>query len=172
MNVADAPPTAFVAIPTLVTKRLLLRAFRRADLDDYASLNADREVLRYLVGGGPEPWDRGRSWRHMAFLLGHWQLGGSGTWAIEHRKTGEFLGFAGFYGPDGWPGFELAWTLARRFWGHGYATESARRALAYAFLDLGKEHIISLIHPENHRSIRVAERIGETPRGRIQHLGR
>lgn len=160
-----------LAIPTLETKRLQLRPFRRSDLDDYAALNADPEVLRYL-GGGPEPWDRGRSWRHLAFLLGHWQLGGCGMWALEHRETGAFLGMTGFAEPAGWPGCELAWTLARRFWGHGYATEGARAALCYAFTVLKKDRVVSLIHPENRASVRVAERLGEALQGRILHLGR
>jgi RimJ/RimL family protein N-acetyltransferase len=56
--------------------------------------------------------------------------------------------------------------------GHGYATEGARAALAYAFTVLEKDRIISLIHPENRASIRVAERIGERLQGRINHLGR
>jgi RimJ/RimL family protein N-acetyltransferase len=158
-------------IPTLETERLRLRSFRRSDLDDYAALNADPEVLRYL-GAGPEPWDRGRSWRHLAFLLGHWRLGGSGTWAVEHRETGAFLGVIGFSEPEGWPGCELAWVLSRRFWGHGYATEGARAALGYAFAVWRREHVISLIHPENRASIRVAERLGETLQGRIRHFGR
>jgi RimJ/RimL family protein N-acetyltransferase len=160
-----------LAIPTLETERLRLRSFRKSDVDDYAALKADPEVLRYL-GGGSEPWDRGRSWRHMAFLMGHWQLGGAGMWAVEHRETGAFLGMVGFAAPDGWPGFELGWTLARRWWGHGYATEGAREALAHAFTVLEKDRVISLIHPENQASIRVAERIGETLQGRIDHLGR
>jgi RimJ/RimL family protein N-acetyltransferase len=159
-------------IPVLVTERLRLRGFRSGDLDDYAAMYGDREVLRYLAGGGGEPWDRGRSWRHMAFLLGHWWLRGYGTWAVEHRETGAFLGSVGFADPEGWPGCELAWTLARRWWGHGYATESARAALAFAFTVLGKERIVSFIHPENRASIRVAERIGERPRGSVFHLGR
>ena len=75
-------------------------------------------------------------------------------------------------GSDGWPGFELAWTLARRWWGQGYATEGARAALAHAFTALEKDRVISLIHPENRASIRVAERIGETLKGRVNHLGR
>jgi RimJ/RimL family protein N-acetyltransferase len=61
-------------IPTLETERLRLRPFRRGDIDDYAALHADPEVLRHLATGA-EPWDRGRSWRHLAFLIGHWQLG-------------------------------------------------------------------------------------------------
>ncbi|HKV08549.1 MAG TPA: GNAT family N-acetyltransferase, partial [Thermoanaerobaculia bacterium] len=78
-------------IPILETERLRLRPPRESDLDDYAALYADREVLRYL-GGGPEPWDQGRCWRHMAFLLGHWRLSGCGPWAVEQRETGAFLG--------------------------------------------------------------------------------
>jgi|SRR6478609_4471053 len=161
-----------LAIPTLETERLLLRPFRSSDIDDYAAMKADPEVLRYLVGGGMEPWDRGRASRHLAFMIGHWQVWGSGTWAMEQKGTGAFLGMAGFSEPEGWPGFELAWALARRYWGHGYATEAARAALAYAFTVLKKEHVISLIHPENEASIRVAKRTGERLEGRINHLGR
>jgi len=159
-----------LGIPTLETERLRLRSFRRSDVDDYAALNADTEVTRYLGGGGT--WDRGRSWRHRAFLLGHWQLGDSGMWAVEHRETGEFLGMIGFADPEGWPGCELAWTLARRFWGHGYATEGAEAALAHAFTVWQKERVISLIHPENRASIRVAERLGETLEDRRDFLGK
>ncbi len=158
-------------IPILETERLRLRSFAKSDLDDYVALHEDPEVLRYLSGEA-QPWDRGRSWRHLAFSLGHWQLGGAGMWAVEHKETGAFLGAVGFASPAGWPGFELAWILSRRWWGHGYATEGARAALAYAFTVLQKDRIISLIHPENRASIRVAEHIGERLQGRIHHLGR
>ena len=158
-------------IPILTTERLRLRPFAARDIDDYAELYADRDVLRYL-NGGPEPWDRGRAWRHMAFVMGHWQLRGSGTWALEQKETGAFVGVVGFSEPAGWPGLELAWTLARRWWGHGYATEGARAALAHAFDAWRKDRVISLIHPENRASIRVAERLGERLQDRIEHLGR
>jgi RimJ/RimL family protein N-acetyltransferase len=154
--------------PTLETERLRLRAFRRGDVDDYAALHADPEVMRFIG----EPWDRGRSWRHLAFLLGHWPLGGSGMWAVEHRETGAFLGKIGFSEPEGWPGCELAWCLARRHWGFGYATEGARTALDYAFTVLKKDRVISLIEPGNFASIRVAERLGQSLQGRSGVLGR
>jgi RimJ/RimL family protein N-acetyltransferase len=157
-------------IPTLVTERLRLRSFCKSDFEDYAALKADPEVLRYL-GGKPEPWDKGRSWRHLAFLMGHWHLEDAGMWAVEHRTSGAFLGMVGFAAPEGWPGFELAWTLARRWWGNGYATEGARAALGHAFAALERDRVISLIHPENRASIRVAERIGERLQGRIDHCG-
>jgi RimJ/RimL family protein N-acetyltransferase len=158
-------------IPILATERLLLRPFRGSDFPDYAAMYADREVLRYLAGG-PEPWDRARAWRHMAFLLGHWQLHGFGAWAVEERATETFVGVTGFAAPEGWPGFELAWTLARPFWGFGYATEGARAALSHAFDVWRKDRVISLIHPENRASIRVAERLGERLEGRTQLFGR
>jgi RimJ/RimL family protein N-acetyltransferase len=56
---------------------------------------------------------------------------------------------------------EVAWTLGRHYWGRGYATEGGRAALEYAFTQLDQPHVISLIHPDNTPSIRVAERIGE-----------
>jgi RimJ/RimL family protein N-acetyltransferase len=108
----------------------------------------------------------------MAFVVGHWHLRGAGMWAVEHKETGCFVGMIGFAAPEGWPGFELAWTLARPWWGHGYATEGARKALSYAFSMLKMDRVISLIHPKNRASIRVAERIGERLQGRITHFGR
>lgn len=160
-----------LAIPTLETERLRLRPLAKSDMDDYAALYADPEVLRYL-GGGAQPWDRGRSSRHMAFVVGQWLVGDAGMWAVEHKETGAFLGVIGFSSPEGWPGFELAWTLARRFWGRGYATEGARAALAHGFTVLRKDRVISLIHPENQASIRLAERLGQSLQGQAEILGK
>ena len=158
--------------PTLETERLRLRSLSSGDLKDYAALYSDPEVLRNLAGAGGQPWDAGRSWRHLAFLLGHWQLAGIGSWAVEHKETRDFLGVVGFSEPEGWPGLELAWILARRWWGFGYATEAVQTALEYAFSQLGKDQVISLISPENQRSIRVAERLGETLQRHLTHHGR
>jgi RimJ/RimL family protein N-acetyltransferase len=98
----------------------------------------------------------------MAVHLGHWSLRGYGQWALQERATGQLVGRAGLWQPEGWPGLEVGWLLGRRYWGRGYATEAGAAALAYAFDELGAEHVISLIRPENRGSIRVAERLGET----------
>lgn len=74
--------------------------------------------------------------------------------------------------PAGWPGFELGWTLGRDSWGKGYATEGAARALEYAFTEMNRDHVISLIAPENLGSIKVAERLGEQVEGETEVLGR
>lgn len=157
-----------IEVPTLETERLRLRPFCTSDIDDYAALHEDPEVSRHIGG----TWDRGRSSRHLAFLVGHWQLWGSGMWAVEHKVTGAFVGKVGFSEPEGWPGCELAWYLARRYWGLGYATEGARTALDYGFSALKKDRIISQIVPGNLASIRVAERLGMSLQGRCDVLVR
>jgi RimJ/RimL family protein N-acetyltransferase len=152
----------------LETDRLLLRMWRNDDFDAYAKMCADPDVMRYLGG---KTFDQLEAWRHMAFLIGHWELRGYGHWAVEEKATGEFVGRIGFLNPVGWPAFEIGWTLGRQFWGKGYATEGARRALTYAFNELDKAHVISLIHPDNKGSIRVAEHLGEKLEGTTELLG-
>ena len=155
-------------MPTLETERLILRMFREEDVEPYARMCADEEVMRYLGG---KTFSHAEAWRHLAFLLGHWQLLGYGHWAVEEKATNELIGRLGFLNPAGWPGFEIGWTLRRESWGKGYATEGARRALTYAFKEMGQEHVISLIHPENRPSIRVAERLGERHEGEAEIIG-
>jgi len=158
-----------VSPPELDTERLRLRQFREQDLDTYAAMLADPEVMRYIGAGNV--MDRGEAWRSIAGMLGHWQLRGYGMWALESRATGELVGRAGFLNPEGWPGFELGWMLGRAHWGRGYALEGARRALRHAFEDLQRDRVISLIRPANARSIRVAESLGERRVGEVTLTG-
>jgi RimJ/RimL family protein N-acetyltransferase len=142
--------------------------WRNEDFEAYARICADAEVMRYLGGKTFTPLE---AWRHMAFLVGHWHLLGYGHWAVEEKASGDVIGRLGFLNPEGWPGFEIGWTLAREHWGKGYAVEGARRALEYAFTELDRDHVISLIHPENRASIKVAERLGEKLEGETELLG-
>ena len=153
----------------LHTERLRLRAFQGGDLDEYARMCADPEVMKYIGTG--VTLTRAEAWRSMAGILGHWKLLGYGMFAVERRDTGQLIGRAGFLDPPDWPGFELGWLLGREHWGRGFAVEAARRALDYAFADLGRDRVISLIRPGNHRSIRVAEALGEKLAGEIELLG-
>jgi len=154
---------------TLETERLILRMWREEDdFDAYARICADPEVMRYLGG---KTFTRAEAWRHMAFFIGHWQLRGYSHWAVIEKASGNLIGRLCFLNPEGWPGFEIGWTLGRESWGKGYATEGARRALSYAFTELNKDHVISLIHPDNRASIRVAERLGERLEGEAEIMG-
>lgn len=145
--------------PVLHTERLLLRMLTVDDFDEYAEIHMDPDITRYTARF---EFTRLDAWRHLAMIVGHWQLRGYGMWGAFAKDTNQLVGRVGFYNPDTWPAFELGWTFGKKFWGKGYATEGAKRCLQYAFEEMGHEHVISLIDPENVASIRVAERIGET----------
>jgi RimJ/RimL family protein N-acetyltransferase len=151
---------------TLETERLRLRWFRETDFEQFAEINSNSEVMRFLGDGKPlTPME---SWRQMATFMGHWYFRGYGIWAVEEKRSADLVGRIGFMNPAGWPGFELGWMLGRQYWGNGYATEGARRALEYAFTEMNRDHVISLIAPDNIASARVAERLGEKVEGRTQ----
>jgi RimJ/RimL family protein N-acetyltransferase len=139
------------------TERLHLRQFRADDTDAYERIHSDPEVLRYIGGAPVGPFE---SWRSMAMHAGHWQLRGYGLWAVELKATGELIGRAGMWFPQGWPEPEAGWTIGREHWNKGYATEAGGEGLRHAFDELGLQHVISLIHPQNSQSIRVAEKLG------------
>jgi RimJ/RimL family protein N-acetyltransferase len=143
--------------------------YRLSDFEDHYRLCADPNIMRYLWGG--KPMSRLEAWRHMAFLVGHWELLGYGYYAAEEKATGRFVGRIGFTNPDGWPGFEIGWTLAPEFHGRGFATEAAKFLLDYAFTEMGRDHVISVIHRDNKPSMRVAERLGEKFEGETDFLG-
>ena len=163
---SSAPPT--VHDVELVTPRLVMRSFVDADLDAYAAMLSDPDVQEFFDG----PSDRVAAWRQMALHLGHEAMRGYSQVALIERVTGRFVGRAGLWRPEGWPGLEVGWVLARQAWGHGYATEAGAAWRDHAFQVLGADDVISLIAPANVRSIAVARRIGHTYRETIEVMGK
>ena len=156
---------------TLETERLLLRPLTGDDFDDYAAMMADPEVTAGLAAEtmGNDPGD---AWRSLAMFIGHREIRGYSHWALVEKASGEFVGRVGPWRPHGFPGLGVGWCLSRRFWGRGYASEAGRAAVAHCFSELAAEKVISLILPDNTRSIIVAERIGHTYLGDIEYRGR
>lgn len=150
------------AAERLETDRLVLRQLTEADFDAYAELCADPDVMRFLGG---KILSRPDAWRHLATMVGQWRLRGFGAYAAVEKASGAFAGRIGFNQPEGWPGFEVGWTLKREHWGKGLASEAAARCLEHAFTEMERDRVISLIHPDNEPSRRVAARIGERPAG-------
>lgn len=156
-------------VPELRTERLLLRGWSDGDLDGLASIYADVETVRWV--GSPDGKNREETWRHMAYLVGHWALRGFGLWAVEELDSGALVGQIGLLFPEGWPGLEVGWVVARPHWGKGYAPEAARASMRWARDELGATHLISLIADDNERSARVAEKLGMAVEGRALVLG-
>ena len=156
-------------IPELTTERLLLRCFRHEDLDAYAEMMASPDVVRHLGAG--IPLSRADAWLQMAMLTGHWVLRGYGVWAVEERATGRFLGRIGCMNQEGFPAFEIAYTLGSWAWGKGFAREGAAAALDFARNVLKHPEITSIIRPANTASIRVATSLGAVPGETVEFFG-
>jgi RimJ/RimL family protein N-acetyltransferase len=162
-----------MTVPVLTTARLTLRGFRESDLDAYAAMQADPEVMRHL-GAGPaagKPRTRDETWTGMALLMGQWALKGYGSFALEETATGRFVGRAGILHLAGWPEPELAYALAREAWGRGLAEEACRTILPWAFRATGAERIVSYVKPGNERSARLLARLGAVREGMGELLG-
>ena len=148
--------------PAITTERLLLRQWRDADLEPFAELNADPEVMEHF----PAPLTRAESDRFAASIAERIETDGFGLWAAEILDTGGFVGFAGLlpvqFESHFTPAIEVGWRLARDHWGKGYATEGGKAAIGFGFDIVGLREIASLAVPANVRSLRVMERIGMT----------
>ncbi len=146
------------------TGRLLLRGWREEDIEPYARLCADPEVMRF-IGNGLTLTLEG-SEEQISRFARHWDERGFGLWALEEKRSGAFVGFAGLAHQEDWAEgehkTEVGWRLDRGFWRRGFATEAARASVAYGFETLELERIISIIQPENAASRRVAEKAGLT----------
>jgi RimJ/RimL family protein N-acetyltransferase len=156
-----------VAHPSVQTERLLLRPWRPdEDLDPFAAMNAEPEVMRWITPN--RPLRRAESAAQLERIVRHWDEHGFGLWAVEPRAEGAgCIGFAGLaipsFLPDVLPAVEVGWRLAPAWWGRGLATEAARASVRYGFETLGLSAIISIVEPGNERSLRVAEKLGMRP---------
>lgn len=142
--------------PTLETARLILRPPAEQDLDAWAAFAADPEAARFLGGAQSRPL----AWRSMMTMAGSWAVHGFAMFSVIEKASGRWVGRLGPWRPEGWPGREIAWGLAREAWGKGYATEGATAAMDWAFDTLGWSEAIHTIDPENTGSQAVAKRLG------------
>jgi [ribosomal protein S5]-alanine N-acetyltransferase len=151
-----------VALPIL-TERLEIRAFEPTDLHALHAVYGDPEVTRWMPPYPTIEHTRRALEKHVAAG----RAGGAALWAVVERSSGELIGDAGFAALDGvGPEIELGYTLGRRWWGRGYATEAARACLAEAFGPLGLKRVVAVVRPENDASIHVVEKLGMKHEGR------
>ncbi len=142
-------------IPTLTTDRLVLRAPEAADFPEFRDYFLSN---RAQYTGGPYA-DARQAWILFAAEIGHWALHGFGMWTVTLNDATP-IGLVGCWYPDGWPEKELGWLIWAGYEGQGYASEAATAARAHAYGAFGWPTAVSYIHPDNARSIALAERLG------------
>jgi ribosomal-protein-alanine N-acetyltransferase len=144
----------------LETDRLILRHLIIDDLDELYALYCDPEVIRYIP-------DAPRSYEATMQEL-EWHMNGHprhpelGLWATIHKESSQFIGRCGLlpWTIDQRQEVEVAYLLAKRYWGQGLGTEAARAIAQYGFEQLHLSRLICLVEQENKASIRVAMKIG------------
>jgi RimJ/RimL family protein N-acetyltransferase len=179
----------------LESPRLVLRRIAPADLPFFTRIHAIADVVRYTGHGRPRSAEETKDWLQ-ATLTSYEQLE-LGQLAVERKSDGMLLGRCGMSDmvieanaaagtiPRAWFGRaqapaglaviqerELGYTFDTAQWGHGYATEAAQCVFAYARDTLRLKRVISVIHGDNVRSLKVAERSGLLREGEIDVLGR
>jgi RimJ/RimL family protein N-acetyltransferase len=144
----------------LETKRLVMRHQVLTDLDALWALYCDPEITRYIPDA-PKTYVGAREELEW-FMNGHPKHPELGLWATIHKETGKFIGRCGLlpWTIEGQQEVEVAYTIAREYWGQGLATEAAQSILQYGFERLNLARLICLIDAENIASQKVAEKIG------------
>ncbi len=143
----------------LETDRLILRVFCPEDIEDFAPIEADPEVMRFYASG---PRSREFTERVVRYFISLQEEHGFSFWAVVHKADSRFLGFCGLIPQtvDGQEEVEVGYKLARAEWGKGLATEAARAVRDWAFTHRDVPRLVSIIDPGNTASIRVAEKNG------------
>ena len=140
----------------LETKRLILRPPQAQDFEAWAAFIADEEAARHIGGVQPRPV----AWRSFAAMIGAWHLQGFAMFSLIEKATGQWVGRLGPWQPEGWPGTEVGWSIAREHWGKGFAPEGATAATDWAFDQLGWSEVIHTIAEDNRNSKAVAAKLG------------
>ena len=144
-----------VLVPTIETERLILRDWTEDDVEVVREILTDREAANFICGVAPS-W---HPFRAVCTFIGHWQLRGFGFFAVERKEEGDCIGWSGMWRPDGWPDNEIGYSLVKRVWGKGYATEAVEASLRFAYEAVGWKTAISLIDNKNTASQNVARKM-------------
>lgn len=145
----------------LETPRLVIRRLSSSDVKSLKPILGDSEVMKYSLKGALN--EEGIK-EYIDKILSHYDRHGYGLWGIVQKGTDELIGIAGLIYQilEDSPFTELAYRLARKHWGKGFATEAAKAILEYAFNTLNIDRLISIIEPGNAASVKVAIRVGMT----------
>jgi 3-dehydroquinate dehydratase / shikimate dehydrogenase len=155
------------------TDRLILREWKEDDKVSFARINADPMIMEFFPRQLGEDDSNKLADRFQKHIEDH----GYGFYAVELKKTGEFMGFAGLDNVDSKmpfaPAVEIAWRFDYGFWGSGYGTEAAMAILEHAFTKLKLKEIVGYAVHDNNRAIKLMEKIGmkHDPKGDFDYPG-
>jgi ribosomal-protein-alanine N-acetyltransferase len=144
----------------LETKKLILRQWKKEDFKAFQKLNSDSIVMEYF----PSVLNRQESDKLAQEIHDLIESKGWGTWAVEEKESGDFIGYVGLHETSCdlpfEPCIEISWRLLKEYWGKGYATEAGKKVLHFAFEELKLKNVVSFTALVNHRSEATMKRLG------------
>ena len=142
------------------SERLGFREWQTSDLEPFAALNADEEVMEFF----PKKLTQEQTELFIDISTAHFQAHGFGWYAVDLLETGRFIGFIGFqhvkFDAPFTPAIEIGWRLNKDYWNQGLATEGASACLQHGWEKLDFETVHSFTASVNKRSARVMQKIG------------
>lgn len=151
------------------TPRLKIVPFLPGDAEFLYRLTSDTDVMEYFPG----VLSYDETGQMLQKIMDHYEKYGYCFWKAVSKVKGEFIGIAGILHQEieNEIETEISYRIAREYWNNGYATEAAEACLEYAKTTLKKTRIISIIHPQNGASIRVAEKLGAKKEKSVIFIG-
>jgi ribosomal-protein-alanine N-acetyltransferase len=142
----------------IATPRLLFRRFTSDDLQNVWTIRSDPEVMKYIGAGRPESVSEVQAILNK--ILTQWEQHGFGPWALIDKENGDLIGWCGLRYLDDTGDVEIAYGIAKAYWGQGLASEAATATIKYGFDQLQLPRIVAVACPDNLTSLRVLEKLG------------
>lgn len=148
------------------TDRLILREIVDSDLESMFKLDSDPMVVKYLDMSPLETLEEAQ--KSINYIRKQYVERGVGRWAAVEKSSGDFIGWSGLKHNKGekeslngkYNFYDVGYRFIPRYWGKGYATESAMAALDYGFRELEYDTIAGIALIGNIASNKVLQKIG------------
>ena len=152
------------SMPTLETKRLILRRMTMKDAQDIFEYSKDPEVALHVLWDAQK--DLSEAKEYCRFMMRRYRQDQPSSWGIIHKASGRLVGTIGYmeYREDH-GSVEVGYSLARSLWNGGYMTEALSRVIAHTFETMDINRIEAQHELTNPSSGRVMEKCGMKKEG-------
>jgi ribosomal-protein-alanine N-acetyltransferase len=138
----------------LETNRLLIERFKNSDVQDWAKIENDADVRRFVDG---KMLSFEEATEYVTMNIQHYQTYGYGRYAVRSKENRTLIGMCGFL--DEPYGIDFGYRYSKDSWGKGLGFEAAKKVLEYGFLELGLDTVIGLTAEQNYGSVRILEKL-------------
>ena len=139
----------------LKTNRLIIEYFNTSDISDWAKIESDVDVRRF-VDGKVLSFEEAR--KYVEMNIRQYQKFGYGRYAVRLKENRNLIGMCGFLNEP--YGIDFGYRYSKDSWGKGLGFEAAKEVVEYGFSELGLEKVVGLTAEQNIGSIRILEKLG------------